>query len=825
MYYLLKFKSFTDRVNEIDLRHQALYHIGHKYEQLEDAEKETFFYQTLQKWNVLNLTEEYNYFSKRCRNIITLPQLLHQKDFVIDLLLERLATATNLSQQPLLELLYVLARDLREEFYGYFQRVLDRLICLLNSQDAEQLEWTLICLAHLFKTLKTYLKRNIGVVFNAVLPLLDEQHYAEHVTNFAVECFAYIARDVRDFPLFLSYVLKTVLREQVESVHGCGRLLYEILRGVNGQLHTCAGQLLGNVLEVLVNVDSKLTNAQTVLLSDILQHCFGLLLNFLNVDQSGVLWKQLCDAISINGIGVTATVQVLELFLQITNYKEGRYISELSLLVRTVKKLLDRHMVVGAEELHYLSTLVSSLLQARHTQISQLDASLLLQKLLQVNKVSRVVYEEFILQMLDYNQFELLLLPHVVAYYEEHLDTNALELLTRIVLHKRPLSVDALSLSNWEAYPLYLKQTKSLEYMEQTLKKINVFKESHLLLCLLLPHLRGFDKQPLESSLQCAIQSQLGAPNSTVLLLLLQTHALLKIDLPKELSKQLVHSLLPAVDVNLRSLACLQLILLKMKMSELKSEASTDILLVVSKLLSHPVAQYRRIAAHCLELLGTVHGKQNPYVYFSAACSIEPTVHNYRELLLQLQQLEPAAAQFNQYAQLPHFKENAVNLLLGLLYYNFKFIWAPVQQLLAEYVKTMTIDAFWNLLKAKLTETNEFIDYNSDVTILPQAPEPTFESSALTILLPLDKGQTQLTLQQVFNYRHLLWQCIPKLGTIAEVKNADLVRFFLNFVEEEYRTQLERKENLWNLNDNSGMCFKYAGVFVYKSIEILKKLI
>jgi len=181
-------------VNEIDLRHLALYHIGHRNEELDEEENATYFQQTIQKWNVLNLSEEYNYFSKRCRKIVTLPQLLHQKDFVVDLLLERLSTATNLSQQPLLELLYVLAKDLREEFYPYFQRVLDRLICLLNTQDSEQLEWTLICLAHLFKTLKPYLKRNIGVVFNAILPLLDEQHYAEHVTNFAVECFAYIAR-------------------------------------------------------------------------------------------------------------------------------------------------------------------------------------------------------------------------------------------------------------------------------------------------------------------------------------------------------------------------------------------------------------------------------------------------------------------------------------------------------------------------------------------------------------------------------------------------------------------------------------------------------
>ncbi|KAL7735710.1 hypothetical protein ACLKA6_019967 [Drosophila palustris] len=801
-----RFKSFTDRVNEIDLRHLALYHIGHKYEQLEEVENETYFQQTLQKWNVLNLTEEYNCFSKRCRNIVTLPQLLHQKDFVIDLLLESLSTATTLSQQPLLELLYVLARDLREEFYAYFQRVLDRLICLLNTQDAEQLEWTLICLAHLFKTLKSYLKRNIGVVFNAILPLLDEQHYADHVTNFAVECFAYIARDVRDFPRFLTYVLKTVLREQVDSVHGCGRLLYEILRGVNGHLHICAADLLAHVLEVLVNADASHTNAQTSLLADIVQHSFGLLLNFMAADQSVVLWQQLCGAVSKPNLSVTATMQLLELILPLINHKDGRYIAELSLLVPTVLKLLDRHMAVAAEPLQQLSTLVSSLLQARQTQLSQLDASRLLQQQLKVNKVSRVVYEGFILQMLDYKQFELLVLPHVVAHYEEHLDTSTLELLARIVQHKRPLSVDAHSLSSWQAYPMQLKQAKTMETVQQQLQHIDVNEESQLLLLLLLPHLRGFSKQPLESSLQSSIGDQLAgtSPDCSLLLLLLQTHTLLNFKLPQELSTKLQQTLLSTVDSDLRALACLQLILLKTNRSELNESAMEAILETVPKLLSQPASQCRRMTAHCLELLGALRGKNNPYEYFAAACSIEPTVHNYRELLLQLQQLEPASAHFKQYAQLPHFKEHAVSLLLGLLYNNFKFVWVPVQQLLAEYVKVMTTDEFWSIFRAKLLQTIEYIDYTKEVTALEQPPQRSYDSTALSSLLPLDESQQQITLQQALNYRQLLWQCIPKLGSIAEIKNADLVRLFLQFVDREYRAQLERSEHTWNLIDPTG---------------------
>ncbi|EDW56779.1 GM15917 [Drosophila sechellia] len=787
-----RFKSFGDRVNEIDLRHLALYHIGHRNEELDEEENTTYFQQTIQKWNVLNLTEEYNYFSKRCRKIVTLPQLLHQQDFVVDLLLERLSTATYLSQQPLLELLYVLARDLREEFYPYFQRVLDRLICLLNTQDSEQLEWTLICLAHLFKTLKPYLKRNIGVVFNAILPLLDEQHYAEHVTNFAVECFAYIARDVRDFPRFLTYVLKTVLREQVESVHGCGRLIYEILRGVNGQLHNSAAEIFSLVLEVLVNKDSAHTKDQTELLGDIVEYSLGLLLNFLRSDQSNILWQKLCSAASSENVDEQ---RVIGLMLPLVTHKNGRYVSELPLVVGTLLKLLGREL----DPLQPLTTLVTSLLKAQHTQLTQLDASRLLQKLLSISRKEVTVYEDAILQLLDYSQFEILVLPNVIGYFEEQRQLSALELLARIVQHKRPLQVDGNSLAQWVAYPLQLKQNNTIKFVEQELLHLDLTKEEHLLLIILVPHLRGFNKQDVEQGLQSVIEKLISDNENdfTQLLLLLQTHALLKFNLPKSLLSALNGYLIPELGKDIRALACLQVVLLQGPKNKLPT--SDELLFAIGGLLSQPVSLYRRIAAHCLDVLNS-SSKPNPYSHFYAAACIEPTVHNYRELLLQLQQLEPASAQFKQFSQLPHFKEHAVSLLLGLLYNNFKFVWAPVQQLLAAYVKTMTVDEFWTLFKAKLVDTVACIDYKKEVTTLQVPYQMDYQSAALTMLLPLP-GEQQLSLQQALNYRQLLWQTVPKLGTLSEVKNADLVRLCLQFVDNEYRAQLEKSEHTWNVNE------------------------
>lgn len=96
-----QFKSFHDRVAEVDVRRSALYYVEHENEELD--EQQCFFQQTIQKWSALNLSEEYQQFQARLRGIVTLPQLLHKKDFVLEHLLRSLDNATELSLQALLE--------------------------------------------------------------------------------------------------------------------------------------------------------------------------------------------------------------------------------------------------------------------------------------------------------------------------------------------------------------------------------------------------------------------------------------------------------------------------------------------------------------------------------------------------------------------------------------------------------------------------------------------------------------------------------------------------------------------------------------------------
>lgn len=99
---MFQFVPFAERINAIDIRHAALYHIEHAYSDRPE-ENETHFYIAIRKWLVLNLTDNFKKFLKEVYGIITVPQLLHKKDFVLQKLEEFLSLEDPLSLQPLLE--------------------------------------------------------------------------------------------------------------------------------------------------------------------------------------------------------------------------------------------------------------------------------------------------------------------------------------------------------------------------------------------------------------------------------------------------------------------------------------------------------------------------------------------------------------------------------------------------------------------------------------------------------------------------------------------------------------------------------------------------
>lgn len=98
---MLQFIPFSERIANIDV--DVFHRVAHEYET--EEEEVCYFYQCIQKWNVLNLTEGYDKFKRDvgAYGIITLPQLLHKQNHVIKVLLDHLKLRDTLYLQPLLE--------------------------------------------------------------------------------------------------------------------------------------------------------------------------------------------------------------------------------------------------------------------------------------------------------------------------------------------------------------------------------------------------------------------------------------------------------------------------------------------------------------------------------------------------------------------------------------------------------------------------------------------------------------------------------------------------------------------------------------------------
>ncbi|XP_075166335.1 small subunit processome component 20 homolog [Haematobia irritans] len=795
-----QFKSFAERVNEIDLRSLALYHIGHENEELCE-DNETYFHQTLKKWMVLNLSTEFSQFTRKVLRIVTLPQLLHQKDFVVDILLDKLSCATNLSLQPLLELLYVLARDLREEFYPYFQRVLDRLICLLNTKDAEQLEWTLVCLAYLFKTLKPHLKRNIGVVFHSILPLLDERRYEEHVTNFAVECFSFIARDVRDYDKFLQFILATVALEQIESIQGCGRLLFEIMRGVKGQFHSMAGDFLQFIFEALVG-DKNIKSQQLELLHDIVKYAISQLLKFITPAQMSLFWTKLCLVADCSK-NVSTLKCLMRIALQVVEYKECRYLTDMDLLVVTILRIIgNAPQENDSDETLSLSTMIiTTILLSGSSLVTQLDTSRLLKKALSIKQ--RDIYDSFVLAMALHVQFDIFILPSLVQYFESNFDLQSMELMAEVVLKKHPLNFNAVAIQQWKSMEIKVNSLETLEKIKDNIAVMDLdhaMIEQQLLLLILAPHLKGLKVENIQRRVEylmgCVIK-ELNSSNEAKYLNILTLLIEIECQLNSSPSKDVCSLLKPILLKNLEYrnvLGCLDLLIYK-NPKLFKNDA--DIKISLANMLQHHDHNMRLLSCHSLTILHKGQETKTPYHIFYQAELIEPNVHNYREQLLLLQKLEPQAELFKSF-EIETTKLDCIRFLLGLLHHNFKIIWDPVLKLLEDYVKQIDTSLFWPIYQESLQKTLEKIDYSNDIREEKKSVEYLWQSKTLNAVLP---GFHELmeTQQQLLNYRILLWQRLPHFGKLFEIKNRDLVGLFLKFVEEEYKEHLERKENSWDL--------------------------
>ncbi|XP_076242844.1 small subunit processome component 20 homolog [Calliopsis andreniformis] len=795
-----QFKTFSERVSEIDV--DVFHRVVHRNEE-EDEEVETYFHQTLQKWNFLNLTEGYCNFKREVRDIVTLPQLINQKQFVIDKLIEYLQKKDVLFLQPILELVVAVSKDLQKDFYEYFPRFLNVIIELLQTKDTEQIEYTFTCLAYLFKFLWRYLVKNVKTVLDLLLPLLADTQPA-FINSFAAESFAFVVRKVKGKESFLKIVLQ-LLEENPSGIPGCGKLLFEVISGTPGQFHSCAEQILSLYFNALHDESINQDLAFKVLKEII--NCF---LQHIHPQKCNTFWSVLLNFIDMSvektkhfqplaGRG-KSLILVLKLLCIVINYKNGRFVIDPVPLVKKMIQVLD----IFENDNDVLQETINgavAVLLASNVKLMQETSSQILLKVMAVRDF-KLLYNA-VESLMHYSAFETLVLPQILRHnIATGFNDDNLQLFSKIIKAKSPLCLNGISLDKWKKYILDIRGSKSesIDYLLKELKAIldNNFSTNALKVLIIAPHLK-----PLPEEFKNILQEDILFLYKQMLNESVTENDLTKLSFTFLLSlESAIHTLEPEVlhkfmkngDINVLNLLikypdnkfilnAMDLCMTYFSTSQYReiyiNQHIFDILNnTIAPKLSSPFSEIRLVVTHLYSLFNDVKeitsatNSEKTAMELIYLAEFEPiTVQTYRNKLLCLQTL---TFESNSVSNLnPKYHDFPLRYLLGTLYINFSLLWEPVSKIIASYA-TKECEQFWPIFLSELKcEHKSSIDYT-----------PLFQCNVISeIEVAIQKSNVKPDYE---NHKILLWKCMAHFSHFCEIKNRDLTGLFIDYVTDNF---------------------------------------
>ncbi|XP_043461043.1 small subunit processome component 20 homolog [Leptopilina heterotoma] len=779
-----KFKPFSERVTQIDV--DVFHRVSHRYE--DDTEEETHFYQALQKWNVLNLSEIYGSLKKEFRNIITLPQLLNSQQHVLDTLLKYLKLKDPLCLQTVLELIVAVSRDLQKEFCQHFPEFLTAIIDLLWTKDADQLEYTFTTLAYLFKFLWRYLIRNVDKIFNLLLPLLSESR-PHYINNFAAESFSFVVRKVKDKENFLKLVLNA-LEETPNGVSGCGKLLFEVISSISGQFHSCAEELLTLYFESLENEELNQQLLYKVLI-EIINN-----MQAINYKKSDVLWTVILrimdkfieqhSTYKKSSEREDPLILILRLMFQLIHQRGGRIVKDPLNLARKLADVIttfEKNPLI-LEEILKNST---DLLLAPCVTISQETGSYLTLKILSIQ------YTELLLntieQLISFSSFESLILPRLMKMnIEMEFKPKYLRLLSKIIKIKAPPSLRGNNLQNWRKFPLNIQEkTLEIDYLRKKLQNFTQEPTNEAIhILLILPHLCPLHKD-LDSAL-CEIilnlykklddetNLNLELIQKFSFLFLLALDSMIHIKNPdltlKFLSKTNLVKLTQMYKNQPSILNSLDLVLTHVNESQSRGELINETTFeslhqFLAENLRSENPRIRLTVAHIFYLFNQ-NGNKNVFELIYLAENEPATVHKYREKLLHLQAINFDGQALNSLD--PSYYDIPLNYLIGNFYLNFSLIWEPCGKILATYANKQC-PQFWPIFLSQLKMENN----------IPPFYKTTINCDVITSL----ENEICVSEEKIDfdNYRLQLWKSMENFTDYCETKNRDLTVMFIDFVD------------------------------------------
>lgn len=496
------------------------------------------------------------------------------------------------------------------------------------------------------------------------------------------------------------------------------------------------------------------------------------------------------------------SVQYILHFLgQSIEYHGGKKVIELPRIINLVIQIIDQDF--PEEVMMILSKVGALLLLSKNFMMEQLEASRLSKKILHINHAS--VFESFVINSIDYSQFDVLIMPDFIKYYERNASKETLEILARIVDQRSSRTL--LEQSDDEAYNINLKNQKSVDGIVNRILNFELSNsddyEEFLLAIKVLPSLMSFDKVKVEKhflqllkEISKKLKSDMDLKAVYLLAVVISTLYNISGSISKSQTIEMIDVVLPLIGEPEASFSCLKILrflIQRLSQQQLNLNLFEKVHKQLLERLMSPHHEVRLVTCQILSsfdhlnVAKIVDSDESVFSIFRQIEEITPTIQTYRDQILLLQRLHFDSTYFQDIKDSPYV-EDSIKFCLGFLNVKFQLLWEPTKNVLESYLIGFNINEFWRIFKeqlvASISQETEKFEIDEEIT------ESDFVNESFSEFCSLN-GKSY----DPIAYRVKLWQVLSdSKSNIHDTKQRDIVELFMDFLENEYKQDEESTE-------------------------------
>ena len=240
----------------------------------------SYFYEGLEYWNENNSSNDYETFYQKMISTVgpNLAIVLHYKDFIVQSLFESIRQENSFALVPFINLVCLIGKDLRGDFYSAYGRETFSLLAnlLKTNRDPLVIEAVFMCITYLFKYLAIEIINDcdaLSETFALLLYLPNEKHFYNR--KFMSEALGFLIKrtTIEHLPALLKSLLdsKWNIEKFEENFSTFSSMLFYSIKSVKGSLHSRSDEILTCFCQQIENFNGK-TEIILCLMELLLQH-------------------------------------------------------------------------------------------------------------------------------------------------------------------------------------------------------------------------------------------------------------------------------------------------------------------------------------------------------------------------------------------------------------------------------------------------------------------------------------------------------------------------------------------------------------------------